>query len=143
MAKIAIVRVTGLVKKSNAVLSTMRMLRLYNKNYCTVVENTPAIMGMITRVKDYVTYGEMDEKTFKELVEKRGEEYSGREKDEKGKIDYSRRFIIVEGKKYKKFFRLTPPKKGYGRRGIKRAFARSGALGYRGTKINDLISRMI
>ncbi len=36
---------------------------------------------------------------------------------------------------------LRPPKHGY--EGIKRHFNDGGALGYRGTKINDLIKRMV
>ena len=43
----------------------------------------------------------------------------------------------------KKFFRLSPPRKGFGRKGIKFAFTKGGALGYRGIKINDLIKRML
>ena len=43
----------------------------------------------------------------------------------------------------KKFFRLNSPKKGFGRRGIKRAYNKSGALGYRGTDINELVKRMV
>jgi large subunit ribosomal protein L30 len=82
---------------------------------------------MIKKVKDYVTYGEIDDETEKLLVEKRGE----KTKDKEGK------------EVMKKFFRLSPPRKGFGRKGIKFAFSQGGALGYRGTKINDLIKRML
>ena len=60
----------------------------------------------------------------------------------KGKIDYNK-FVDVDGKKIKKIFRLNSPKRGYGRKGTKVSFKNSGALGYRGDKINDLIMRMI
>jgi len=43
----------------------------------------------------------------------------------------------------KPVFRLKPPKKGFGRRGIKKPYSIGGALGYRASDINDLISRMI
>lgn len=140
--KIAVVRVRGLVRVKKGVSDTLDMLRLHSKNYCTVVPDTNAYLGMVKKVKDYTTYGEIDDETFKMLVEKRGEEYKGREKDSKGKITY-KKYFIHNNKKYKKFFRLSPPKKGFGRKGIKVSFKAGGALGYRGEKINELIRRMI
>lgn len=46
-------------------------------------------------------------------------------------------------KKIKNYFRLNSPRKGFERKGIKKPFSIGGALGYRGSKINDLIKRMI
>ena len=43
----------------------------------------------------------------------------------------------------KPVFRLTPPKKGFGRQGIKKPYSIGGALGYRASDINDLLNRMI
>ncbi|MBU1004876.1 MAG: uL30 family ribosomal protein, partial [Nanoarchaeota archaeon] len=79
MDKIAIIRVRGAVNLNYEVKETMNLLRLYRKNFCVVVDNTPSIQGMIKKVKDYVTYGELDHSIYKELVEKRGEEFKGRE----------------------------------------------------------------
>jgi len=140
--KIAIVRVRGLVRVKTEINDTLNMLRLYKKNYCTIVPHTQTYLGMIKKVKDYVTYGEINDETFKMLVEKKGQLYKGRETDSKGKIKYTK-FFIYNNKKYKKFFRLNPPKKGFGRKGIKFSFKVRGALGYRGEKINDLIKRML
>jgi len=142
MKKIAIVRVRGSVNLRKEIKNTLNLLRLYRKNYCVIVEDNPSYKGMIKKVKDYVTYGEIDDETYKELIEKRGEEYKGREKDRKGKINY-KKFILIENKKIKPFFRLNPPRKGFGRKGIKVGFKAKGALGYRGDKINDLLKRMI
>ena len=99
-------------------------------------------MGMINKVKDYVTWGEVGEETYKTLLDERKEAFKGRSSDSKGKINYGK-FSEIDGKKIKKFFRLNSPRKGYGREGIKYAFNIGGALGYRGDKINDLITRMI
>jgi large subunit ribosomal protein L30 len=143
MAKIAVVRVRGLTGLQKGVKDTLSMLRLYNKNYCVILEDTPVNMGMIDKVRSFVTYGQIDDATFSEMVAKRGEEYKGKEKDSKGKIDYKGRYLEVEGKKYKKYFRLSPPRKGYGRKGIKKPFSKKGALGNRAEKINDLLKRMI
>ena len=142
MSKIAVVRVRGNVNLNRKVKDTFSLLRLYRKNFCIVVKDNPSYKGMINKVKDYVTYGEINDETYKELVSKRGEEYKGREKDRKSKIDY-KKFILVDGKKLKPFFRLSPPRKGFGRKGIKVSFKAHGALGNRADKINELIKRMI
>ncbi|MCH8329430.1 MAG: uL30 family ribosomal protein, partial [Nanoarchaeota archaeon] len=117
-------------------------LGINKKNYCVVVPKTASYVGMVKKVKDYVAWGDVDEETYNKLVEKRGEEYTGRLSDKKGKIHYNK-FIDVNGKKIKKIFRLNSPRKGYGRKGIKVSFRSGGALGYRGNKINELIERMI
>jgi large subunit ribosomal protein L30 len=124
-AKYAVIRVRGLVRLNGKINDTMLMMHLYRKNYCVLIDKKE--LGMIKKVKDYVTYGEIDKETEALLI---------KEKQEKT--------INKEGKEVpKKFFRLCPPKKGFGRKGIKIAFSKSGALGYRGTKINDLIKRML
>ena len=83
-----------------------------------------------------------NDQTFNMLVEKRGEESNSRESDSKGKIKYND-FVVINNKKIKKYFRLNPPRKGFGRKGIKHPYQSGGALGYRGEAINDLIKRMV
>ncbi len=139
--KLAIVLVRGTVKTTRQIIDTLLMLRLYRKNHVVVVPNTPAYQGMIDTVKDYVTWGEIDEPTYKGLISKRGEEYLGRLNDAKNKYTY--KTLEVGSKKYKPYFRLNPPRKGFGRKGVKVGFNAKGALGYRGEKINDLIQRML
>jgi len=138
----AAVRVRGLTGVKTNIKDTMNMLRLYKNNYCCVFPNNPIYLGMLKRAKDYITWGEIDDETFKMLAEKRGEEYQGPEADSKGKIKYND-FVVLNNKKFRKYFRLNAPRKGFGRKGIKYSFQQGGALGYRGEKINDLIKRMI
>jgi len=126
-SKIAIVRVRGNVNLKKSIKDTLKMLRLYRKNYCAVYNATPAISGMLQKIKDYATWGEIDDETLKLLKEKREE----KTKNKEGKV-------VV-----KPFFRLAPPRKGFARKGIKMPFNLGGALGYRKEKINDLIKRMI
>ncbi len=140
--KIVVVRVRGSIRIKETIKDTLDMLRLYNKNYCIIIEDQDNIMGMIKKSNDYVTYGEIDEEILKLLFEKRGIEYKEKIQDRKGKIKYNK-FVVYNNKKYKKYFRLNMPKKGYGRKGIKKSFSKGGALGYRGKKINDLIRRML
>jgi len=139
--KIAVIRVRGVTGIRKEIKDTLEMLRLHRKNYCVVIENIPTNLGMLKKVKDYVTYGEIDEETYKELVAKRAEDYNGRVTDSTGKIKYNK-FREVEGKKIKPYFRLSPPRKGFGK-SIKQPFVKGGALGYRKEMINELIKRML
>jgi large subunit ribosomal protein L30 len=133
--RIAIIRVRGEVRLDHELLKTLDMLHLYRKNYCSVIQGTPVTIGMIAKVKDYVTYGNIDDETYNLLVEKRGEEYQGHvEKKNLPKKD---------GKDLKPYFRLCPPRGGFERKGVKIPFISGGALGNRGDKINALIRRMI
>ena len=137
---LAIIRIRGITGIEKSIKDTLNMLCLYHNNYCVVVSDS--LIGMIKKAKDYVTWGEIDDETYKLLVEKRGEEYKGRLTDTKKKINY-KKFIVVNNKKYKKYFRLNPPRGGFERKGIKVPFTKSGALGYRKEKINDLIKKMV
>ena len=140
--KLAVIRIRGLTGVRYDIDATLKKSRLYKKNYCAVVPKTDSYIGMIKKINDYVTWGEIDEETYKELTDKRKEDYKGNVSSGKGKINY-KKFLDIGGKKIKKIFRLNSPKKGYGRKGVKVSFSSGGALGYRGEKINDLIMRMI
>lgn len=120
--KVAVIRIRGTDDVNYKIEDTMRMLRLHKKMTCSVYDKTPVLMGMLERCKDYVTYGEIDEETYKLLEDKRG--------------------IKKEGK-LQNYFHLSPPRGGFERRGIKYSYSQKGALGYRGEKINLLIKKMI
>lgn len=107
MSKLAVVRVRGSINLRKDIKDTLNLLRLYHQNFCIVIENNPSNKGMVMKVKDYVTFGEIDDDTYKELIAKRSEEYKGREEDRKGKIKY-KKFIVVNGKKAKAVFQVKP-----------------------------------
>ena len=140
--RLAAIRIRGLTGVRAQISDTMKMLRLYKNNFCCVVPNNPLYTGMLKKAKDYITWGDINDETFNLLIEKRGEEFKGIEFDSKKKIKYND-FFIVNDKKIKKYFRLNPPRKGFGRKDIKTSFQNGGVLGYRGEKINDLIKRMV
>lgn len=114
--KFAIVRVRGTTGVVKDVKDTMNMLRLYKKNFCVLLEKNEVNEGKVNKCRYYVTWGEVNDEVAKKLTAKG---------------------------KDAKFYRLNSPKKGYGRKGVKVAFKIGGALGYRGEKINDLITRMM
>jgi large subunit ribosomal protein L30 len=120
--KIAIIRIRGTDDVNGQIEATMKMLKLHKKHVCSVYPKTDSIMGMLERCKDYVTYGELDEETYKLLVDKRA--------------------VTKEGK-VQNYFHLAPPRGGFERRGIKAPYTMKGALGYRKEKINLLIKKMI
>ncbi len=113
--KLAIILIRGLVDKRGDIRDTLKFLNLKRKNNCAVFEDTPSIKGMITKVKDLVAWGELNEETLASLAPK-----------------------LKDG-----IVRLQPPRGGFERKGTKVSFNNGGALGYRGEKINDLIRRMI
>ncbi|MBI2548914.1 uL30 family ribosomal protein [Candidatus Woesearchaeota archaeon] len=123
--RVAVIRIRSLMGAQQVVKDTIAMLHLHRSHYCSVYPKTKAIVGMINRVKDYVTYGEITEETFQLLKEKRSE------------VDPRDKNAI------KPFFRLHPPRGGFERKGIKTPFTLGGALGYRREKINDLIRAMV
>lgn len=125
--KIAVIRIKGQTKLNSGIKDTLKILRLNKKFTCVVLNQTPSILGLIKKVKDCVTFGEIHEETFKLLKEKRGK----KTKDKEGK------------EVYKKFFRLHPPKGGFERKGTKVSFTAGGVLGDRKEKINDLIKKML
>lgn len=140
--KLAVVLVRGLVGVKKDIKDTIHLLNLKSANNCVVIDATPVNLGMLRKAKDYLTWGEVDENTLKELFEKRGIEYQGRLTDSKSKINYNK-YVDFNGKKYHKTFRLNPPRKGFAGKGIKKPYKMGGALGYRASEIKDLILRMI
>lgn len=140
---IAVIRVRGVNRVSHTVERTLRQLSLYRKNYCSVVPDTPSYRGMLAKVKDYVTYGQIDEDTYNQLIKARGQEYKGSITDSKGTINYTSRYVEIGNKKYAPFFRLQPPRGGFDRKGTKKAYSLGGALGFRGEEMKKLIIRMI
>jgi large subunit ribosomal protein L30 len=125
----AVVLVRSFIGARHDVKKTLISLRLHRKNACIVRKDTPELRGMLTRAKDFITWGEIDNETYDLLSEKRGKENLSEKDKDKGSL--------------KPFFRLNPPKKGFGRKGIKISFSVGGGLGYRKDKMNDLIMRMI
>ncbi len=154
--RIAVIRIRGTSKLQGDIEDTMRMMRLFKKNHCAILKNTESTLGMLQKVKDYVTWGELDEATAKMLLEKRGrivgnkplQEAWIKEKTKKDMNQFLKEYFELKTELkdvpgLKPFFRLTPPAHGFERKGIKKPYSMGGALGYRKEKINELIRRMI
>jgi large subunit ribosomal protein L30 len=154
--RIAVIRIKGNLGLKKSLKDTFTMLRLYKKNNCVVVPSTKPFIGMIEKIKEASTWGEIDEKTFTELLMKRGKLPGNKKLTEayiKDKIKIDSNTFVKEFFTFKKeikdipglkpFFKLTPPRKGFEKKGIKAPYSLGGVLGYRKDKINELLSRMI
>lgn len=154
--KLAVVQVRGVLNINRNFKDTLKSLKLIKKNSCVLVDNTPERIGMLARLKDYITWGEADKETVKLLFEKRGKIVGNNPLTEKYLKDNAKagfdEFInnFIEGKVklkevpgLKPFFRLTPPRGGFEREGIKKPFSLGGSLGYRGKEINNLVRKML
>jgi len=116
---ICIIRIKGQVGIRKSIAETLHRLRLRKKYTCILVEPTKEILMVLQTLRNFIAYGELDEATKKELIEKRGI------KDKDGKL--------------KPYFRLHPA-----RGGIKsKLYYPKGVLGNHGEKINELVKRML
>lgn len=152
----AVIRVRGSLKVKPDIKETLKLLRLNQVNHCVVIPDSKEYKGMLQKSKDYITWGEIDGETLKDLIKNRGRvegdkpitdefvkarsSFKGIEELSEALVNKKVNYKDLEG--IKPVFRLAPPVKG-GYEGIKKAHTKGGALGYRGEDINQLIRRMI
>ncbi|MHA1200077.1 MAG: 50S ribosomal protein L30 [Candidatus Heimdallarchaeaceae archaeon] len=151
---IAVIRLRGTINVHFKVQENLDMLNIQRPNYMTLVPNTSSYLGMLKKAKDFITWGEVDQKALEHVIAKRGE-LPGRTKITNKYLKENTPFTTIKalskafltGEAYfkdvpemKRFFRLHPARKGY--KSVKRGFAEGGELGYRGPAISDLIVRM-
>ncbi len=152
----AIIRIRGTADVPPDVKATLRMLRLTRKFTAVIYPKDSTIDGMLKVVKDWVTWGEIDRETLKELILRRGRLIGNKpitEESLREAIGMSVDELVdalLDGKvkwhkldsKVKPVFRLHPPRGGF-KKSVKKPVKAGGELGYRGRDINDLIRRMI
>ncbi len=116
---IAVIRIKGQVKIRKEIQETLKRLGLKKKYSCRILDKPkPEELGMIKKARDFIAFGEINEETYKKLVEARG-----------------------KFSKSKTHFRLHPPRKGIESK--KHFGVGKGVLGDNKEKINDLIMRML
>lgn|SRR3989338_3864971 len=151
---LAVVRIGGTVDLRRGVRDTLMMLKLDAPMNCVLVPAAPEYKGMLEKVKNHVTYGEVDKQTLVEVLRKRlrtpGNERVA-EASLKSITDHSSHEELADAllsgkvrlsqfKKLHPVLRLTPPSKGF--KSTKSQYP-EGDLGYRGNTINELLDRMI
>ncbi len=151
---LAVVRIRGTVDQPQDIKHALNLLNLTRPNHACVVPNDSTHNGMLQKLKDVVTWGEINKTTLTDLIKKRGRTKGNKKIDAKflkeHKFESTTDFItaVFDGKAdmrriegLKPLFRLHPPRKGF--KSVKNPITRGGDLGYRGEKINDLLNRMM
>ena len=152
------VRVRGALGMKSKILDTLSMLRMNKVNHGVLIWGEKSFMGMLNKCKDYIAYGEIDEKTLVRLLRVRGKvegnkaltdehiknltEYKDIKEFAKALLDGKLQYREKDIYKIKPIFRLHPPRKGY-RGTIKKHFGEGGTLGNVGDYINVIIHKML
>jgi len=114
------IRISGLVKMPKKAQETLFRMRLRRKYVAILLEDSIENQKLLRKVRNHISYGEINETTLKSLIKERG-----------------------KGKKQEeiKFFRLHPPRKGID----SKKHANAGSKGVLGEnkKINELVGRML
>jgi large subunit ribosomal protein L30 len=151
---LAVVRIRGSTGMTKEREEIMRQLRLTRKNHATLLSSSDSVVGTLRRIKDYVTWGEVDLKTIELLLRERGMLEGGQrltEENVKQNLRYASLAELAkelyEGnvklphvKGLKPIFRLHPPARGF--KGSTKKPYPEGELGYRSDAICALLSRM-
>ena len=154
--RLAVIRMRGRVNVRKTTEDTLQMLKLFRRFNCVIIDDRPSYQGMLQKIKDWATWGEIDSATVELLLTKRREmsETKNRITDDliKRKTSFSSVSEFAQSvcnfksefsdlPALKKVFRLHPPRKGL--KSIKASFTEGGDLGYRGKEIVALIQKMI
>jgi large subunit ribosomal protein L30 len=150
------IRVRGQVRVRPQIEDTLDKLLLGRLHQARLIKVTPSMQGMITKAKDYITWGEPTEDLIFELLTKRGR-LPGNKKLTDAYVKKNSKLssikalakAIASGKAtmgdvegLKPIFRLTPPSKGFkGKKNL--GIGMGGITGYRGEDINQLTLRML
>jgi large subunit ribosomal protein L30 len=150
----AVVKVRGSISAKREARETLDMLNLDKTNNAVLIDNRPSYMGMLYRVQNYVTWGEVSKETVAMLLEERGRLAGGKNLTAESveKLGYKSMGALAEAiasckAEYQKLpgiqpvFKLHPPSKGFKGK-TKKSYSSGGEAGYRGEKINELIKRM-
>ncbi|WP_135363707.1 50S ribosomal protein L30 [Halosimplex halophilum] len=151
----ALVQLRGEVNMNQDVRDTLEMLNVHNVNHAAFVPETEAYRGMITKVNDYVAYGEPSVETVELLLERRGEPLEGEADIDDSWVVANTDYMSVEElaealvdeettlreQGLAPTLRLHPPRGGHD--GIKHPTKEGGQLGKHDTEaIDDLLEAM-
>lgn len=150
---IAVIRLKGSVGIRKTVKDALRIMRLKTIHNCIIIQDTPSNRGMIDKVKDYVTYGDITFDVFLDMLKKRGRMQGDKRLTEESVKEmgydnfghlatdiFENKTNFKKLKVVKPTFRLTPPSGGF--KSMMKQFPK-GDLGNRGEAINELLKKMV
>lgn len=152
---IVAVRVRGISDVRGDIEDTLKMLNLTRNCHATLIDNRPSYLGMLQKVQNQITWGEVSKEVTALLLKERGrlvggkkvtDEYAQRvgydSIDKLAEIIYNLEVEFKSLSDIKPLFRLHPPKRGF-KGSVKKSCKSGGETGYRGEAINNLIKRMV
>ncbi len=157
MTLYAIIRIKGQPDAPPEVRKTLENLRLHKRYHAVIYpKDLPGLEGMLRRAQAWITWGEINKETLAKLLEKRGrlpgnkrltpevlkEKFGVESFEELAEKIMNGEIVLHKQDVIKPVFRLHPPRGGF-KGSTKRPYGDKGEAGYRGDKINELISRMI
>ncbi len=149
-----VVRIKGQVDVPYWASTTMELLRLDKKYRATILQAQVNTLGMLDKIKHYVSWQEADIEITKHLLDKKGRKSGYRKIESQDLKDMGFADLdemassIAEGKismskikELKPWFALAPPRKGF-KRSTKRLYTQKGILGPN-KELAELVRRMI
>lgn len=140
MNQYLVIRIAGQVDLTRTEKEALYRLRMRRKYAATILPASEPNIKLLQQLRNLISYGEINDETLLQLVEKRGQL-----KDKKKKLDAAKVMEKVKKESFtdldiKPFFRLHPPRGGIDAK--KHAGVDKGVLGYN-KKLNELVRRML
>ncbi|MFC6757343.1 MULTISPECIES: 50S ribosomal protein L30 [Haloarcula] len=151
----ALVQIRGDVNMDTDIHDTLKMLNIHHVNHCTLVPDTDAYNGMVSKVNDFVAFGEPSQETIELLLSTRAEPAEGDADVDDEWVAANTEFDDIEGLAWalvseettlqeqglSPTLRLHPPRGGHD--GIKHPTKEGGELGRHDTEgIDALLEAM-
>jgi len=133
------IRISGMVKVTKEVEEALHRIRLRRKYAAVLLKQTAENTKLLKKIRNHISYGEIDKKTLEDLIKQRGQLVKGK-KIEADKIVAELGNKSLSDLGLKPFFRLHPPRGGIESK--KHAGVGKGVLG-ENKKINELVRRML
>src|SRR3989344_4190796 len=109
---ILVIRISGIPNVSDAVDESMNRIKLRRKYSAVLLHPTPENIKLLTKIRDFIAYGDVNHETLKELIEKRAQPLKKGTKIDAEKISKEVEKKSLENLGIKSFFRLHPPRGG-------------------------------
>ena len=149
-----VVRIRGQADVPHWATNTMKLLKLEKKFRATIIPAKENTLGMLNKIKHYVSWQEVDSTITRELLDKKGRK-SGYKKitsEDISKIGFNSldelATSLSEGKSslsklkpLKPWFALSPPKHGF-KKSTKKLYGQKGVLGHN-KELTTLIRNMM
>jgi len=136
-----VVRIKGQVNVPYWAKTTLELFKLEKKFRATIIPAKDNTLGMLNKVKHYVSWQEVDATTAKELLDKKGRKsgYKKITEEDIKKIGFKDieelAAALAEGKTtmtklkpLKPWFALSPPRRGF-KKSTKKLYSQKGILG--------------